>query len=81
MQEVEASFQGRPVLGKHKSFAFFSPLNYVIAQIFGDIPVLLVQVSLFALILYFMTGLLMSASAFFTYWIIVFSVTMVMTAL
>jgi ATP-binding cassette subfamily G (WHITE) protein 2 (SNQ2) len=42
---------------------------------------LIFQVSVFGIILYFMVGLQVSAAAFFTYWIVVFSATMCMTAL
>lgn len=81
MNEVEATFKGRPVLAKQKGFAFFHPFVYVIAQIISDIPIIFVQVTLFALILYFMTGLIVSAGAFFTYFAIVFAVTMCVNAL
>ncbi|PYH97605.1 hypothetical protein BO71DRAFT_466441 [Aspergillus ellipticus CBS 707.79] len=81
MSEVTDSFSGRPVLVKHKSFAYFHPAAFCIAQITADIPVLLFQVSVFSLVVYFMVGLTMTASAFFTYWILVFTATMVMTAL
>ncbi|EAU30228.1 hypothetical protein ATEG_09091 [Aspergillus terreus NIH2624] len=81
MSEVTDSFSGRPVLIKHKSFAFFHPAAFCIAQITADIPVLLFQISIFSLVVYFMVGLTTSASAFFTYWILVFATTMVMTAL
>ncbi|OQD91051.1 hypothetical protein PENANT_c001G09277 [Penicillium antarcticum] len=81
MSEVTESFSGRPVLIKHKSFAYFHPAAFCIAQIAADIPVLLFQISMFGLVVYFMVGLTMSAGAFFTYWIIVFTTTMAMTAL
>lgn len=68
-------------MAKHKGFAFFNPFTYVIAQILSDIPVIFVQVTLFALILYFMTGLLMTAGAFFTYFALVYTNTMAVTAL
>jgi ATP-binding cassette subfamily G (WHITE) protein 2 (SNQ2) len=42
---------------------------------------LIFQVSVFGIILYFMVGLQVSAAAFFTYWIVVFSTAMCMTAL
>lgn len=77
MSEVTDSFEGRPVLVKHKGFAMFHPAAFCIAQITADIPVLLFQVSVFALVVYFMVGLTMSAGAFFTYWILVFATTMV----
>ncbi|KAJ6005108.1 ABC multidrug transporter atrF [Penicillium herquei] len=81
MSEVTDSFSGRPVLVKHKGFAYFHPAAFCIAQITADIPVLLFQVSMFAVIVYFMVGLTMSAGIFFTYWVVVFGATMTMTAL
>lgn len=77
MSEVTDSFNGRPVLIKHKSFAFFHPAAFCIAQIAADIPIILLQTSTFSVVLYFMVGLKMTASAFFTYWIIVIASTMV----
>ncbi|KAL5322875.1 hypothetical protein ACEPPN_010854 [Leptodophora sp. 'Broadleaf-Isolate-01'] len=81
MSEVTESFSGRPVLAKHKSFALYHPAAFCIAQIAADIPVLLCQVSVFTIILYFMVGLKSSAAAFFTFWAIVFATSMAMTAL
>lgn len=77
MSEVTDSFSGRPVLVKHKGFAYFHPAAFCIAQITADIPVLLFQISMFSLVVYFMVGLEMSAGAFFTYWVMVFATTMV----
>lgn len=77
MSEVTDSFSGRPVLLKHKGFAYFHPAAFCIAQIAADIPVLLFQVSVFSIVIYFMVGLTMSAGLFFTYWILVFSTAMV----
>lgn len=81
MSEVTDSFTGRPVLLKHKSFAFYHPAAFCIAQIAADIPVIIFQISTFSLILYFMAGLTMDAGAFFTFWVLVFSITFCMTAL
>ncbi|KAJ5473142.1 CDR ABC transporter [Penicillium sp. IBT 31633x] len=81
MSEVIESFSGRPVLIKHKGFAYFHPAAFCLAQIASDIPVLLFQISMFGVVIYFMVGLTMSAGAFFTYWIVVFTTTMAMTAL
>ena len=81
MSEVTDSFTGRPVLLKHKSFAFYHPAAFCIAQITADVPVILFQISTFSLILYFMAGLTMSAGSFFTFWVLVLSITFCMTAL
>ncbi|PKS10106.1 hypothetical protein jhhlp_001856 [Lomentospora prolificans] len=80
MSEVTDSFHGRPVIMKHKSFALFHPAAYCIAQIAADIPILLLQVSMTSVILYFMVGLRSSAGAFFTFWVLLVSVYMCMTA-
>ncbi|KKY24924.1 putative abc multidrug [Phaeomoniella chlamydospora] len=80
MSEVTDSFSGRPILAKHKAFAFYHPAAFCLGQIAADIPVLLIQITSFALILYWMVGLTATAGAFFTFWIILFSVTMCMTA-
>lgn len=81
MSEVTDSFSGRPVLAKHRGFAFYHPAAFCIGQVAADIPVLLFQVSIFSVVVYFMVGLTLSASAFFTYWIICFSTAIAMTAL
>ena len=77
MSEVTDSFHGRPILAKHKAFAMYHPAAFCIAQITADIPIILFQISTFSVILYFMVGLTSSASAFLTYWALLFAVTMV----
>ncbi|EFQ32652.1 ABC-2 type transporter [Colletotrichum graminicola M1.001] len=81
MSEVTNSFTGRPVLLKHKSFAYYHPAAFCIAQIAADIPVILFQISTFSVVLYFMVGLKTTAGAFFTFWSVVFTTTMCMTAM
>jgi ATP-binding cassette subfamily G (WHITE) protein 2 (SNQ2) len=80
MSEVTDSFSGRPVLAKHKAFALYNPAAFCIAQITADIPVLFVQITVFDLILYWMTGLRPTAAAFFTYWVVTYVTTFAMTA-
>lgn len=77
MSEVTESFYGRPILIKHKSFAFFHPAAFCLAQIAADVPVILFQVSVFSVILYFMVGLTMDAGVFFTFFVIVIATTFV----
>lgn len=80
MGEVTDSFTGRPVLAKHKAFAFYHPAAFCIAQIATDVPVLLFQVSHFSIVVYFMVGFKKDPGAFFTYWILIFATAMCMTA-
>lgn len=79
--EVTDSFFGRPVLAKQKGFALYHPAAFVIAQIITDIPIFLLQVTVFSLILYFLVGLTVSASAFFIFWFTLFTTIMTMTGL
>lgn len=72
MSEVVDSFTGRPVILKHKVFAYIHPAAICIAQVTSDLPIILLQVTIWSLVIYFMAGLTMSASGFFTYWIILF---------
>jgi ABC-type multidrug transport system ATPase subunit len=81
MSEVTNSFAARPVLAKHRGFALYHPAAFCFAQIAADLPLILIQVTLFALPVYWMTGLKATGEAFMTYWITTISVTMCMTAL
>ncbi|KAM3420040.1 hypothetical protein BST61_g3350 [Cercospora zeina] len=80
MSEVTDSFAARPVLAKHRSFAFYHPAAFCFAQIAADIPIIIFQVTVFALPLYFMVGLKETADAFFSYWAILFASAICMTA-
>ncbi|KAG5953521.1 hypothetical protein E4U53_005296 [Claviceps sorghi] len=81
MSEVTESFNGRPILVKHKSFAFFHPAAFCLAQITADVPIILFQVLIFSIILYFMVGLTTDAGIFFTFVAILIATTFCMTAL
>ncbi|KAJ1323300.1 AtrB [Microdochium nivale] len=80
MSQVTESFTGRPVLIKHKHFALFHPAAFCLAQIVSDIPIITSSVSSLTIVLYFMVGLSMSASAFFTFWAVVLATSFAMTA-
>ncbi|KAF7561005.1 hypothetical protein G7046_g3143 [Stylonectria norvegica] len=71
MSEVTASFSGRPILIRHKRFGFYRPTAFCIANAITDIPMVMVQVTCFSLILYFMSAMQTDAGKFFTFWIIV----------
>lgn len=76
MGEVTASFNGRSILAKHKSFAMYRPAAVVLAQVLADFPILIAQVSIFLLPIYFMSNLRQSAGAFFSLWIITYVTTL-----
>lgn len=80
MTEVTESFTARSVLAKHRGFAFLHPAAFCVAQIVADIPMIIFQTTVFTLPLYWMTGLKATAAAFFTYWVVLFALTMCITA-
>lgn len=80
MSEVTNSFSARPVLAKHRGFALYHPAAFCLAQIAADLPLLFVQVTLWSVPAYWMTGLQGTASAFFTFWAIIFASAICMTA-
>lgn len=77
MSEVTESFKGRPILIKHKGFAMHHPAAFCLAQITADFPVLLFQCTIFSVVIYWMVGLKHTAAAFFTFWAILFTTTLV----
>ena len=81
MSEITDSFFGRPVLAKHKDFAFLHPAVFCIAQVVTDIPFQLFSVAIFSLPLYWMVGLKHTAAAFFTYYVNVYAAFMNATAM
>ncbi|KAI9043311.1 uncharacterized protein KD926_003841 [Aspergillus affinis] len=81
MSEVVDSFSGRLMVIKHGDFAFHHPAAFCVGQITADIPISLVQVTIWSLVVYFMVGLQMSVSGFFTYWVVLFASIMSGTAI
>lgn len=71
LAETTASFAGRPILLRHKRFGYYRPTAFCIANAIMDIPIVLIQVTCFSLILYFMGGMQQDAGKFFTFWIVV----------
>jgi len=65
LAELNSTFDGRAILQKHKSFSFFRPSAFAIAQVVADVPQAFIQVLIFSLVTYFMAGLARTASQFF----------------
>ncbi|KAI1780480.1 ABC-2 type transporter-domain-containing protein [Hypoxylon cercidicola] len=76
LAEQTAAFQSKPILLKHKNFSFYRPAAFTLAQTLVDVPLVLIQVLLFDIIIYWMAGLSASASQFFISVLILFLVTM-----
>jgi ATP-binding cassette subfamily G (WHITE) protein 2 (SNQ2) len=81
MAEVTATFFGRPILNRHRDFSFYRPSAFVIAKMITDIPNIILQVSIFSIVYYFLIGLQTDAGKFFTFWVITVISALMLTAL
>lgn len=80
LAELTAAFQSRPILLKHKSFSFYRPAAYAIAQTVIDVPLVFVQVFIFDIVVYFMADLQRTPSQFFISLLLLWIITMTMYA-
>jgi hypothetical protein len=78
LAELTAAFQSKPILLKHKSFSFYRPSAYAIAQTVVDVPLVFIQVVIFNVVVYFMANLQRTASQFFISTLFLFILTMTM---
>ncbi|OJJ30431.1 hypothetical protein ASPWEDRAFT_121427 [Aspergillus wentii DTO 134E9] len=78
MAELTIAFDSRPILLKHKSFSFYRPSAYALAQVVVDVPQVFIQVLIFDLVVYFMANLSRTASQFFINYLFIFILTMTM---
>jgi ATP-binding cassette subfamily G (WHITE) protein 2 (SNQ2) len=80
LAELTSAFESRPILLKHKSFSFYRPAAYAIAQTVVDVPLVLIQVFIFDIVVYFMANLSRTASQFFISLLLLWIITMTMYA-
>ncbi|OAF55666.1 hypothetical protein VC83_07698 [Pseudogymnoascus destructans] len=78
LAELTAAFQSRPIMMKHKAFSFYRPAAYAIAQVVIDLPLVLIQVTIFDLVVYFMSNLQRTPSQFFISLLILWTLTLTM---
>ncbi|KAF5330227.1 hypothetical protein D9611_010600 [Ephemerocybe angulata] len=78
MAEIPALFAQREIVVRHEKAALYHPFVEMLAHTLVDIPIALVITIVFAIILYFMTGLQRSPEQFFTFllFLLVLSLTM-----
>jgi ATP-binding cassette subfamily G (WHITE) protein 2 (PDR) len=81
ISEINSLYAQRPIVEKHKSYAFYHPATEAIAGIVVDIPLKFAQAVCFNLILYFMAGLRREPSQFFIFFLIAYISTFVMAAI
>ena len=81
LSELMKAVSGRVVIDRHREYAFYRPSAVVLARVLADFPLILTQVIPFTIIMYFLTGLEVTASKFFIYFLFVYTTTICITAL
>lgn len=80
LSETTAAFSGRAVLAKHKAFSMYRPSAVALAQTVGDLPIYFVQMVIFTIVIYFMTGLKMTPGHYFEFLLFVYFNQLALTA-
>jgi ATP-binding cassette subfamily G (WHITE) protein 2 (SNQ2) len=81
LSELMKAVTGRAVVARQHEYAMYRPSAVTLARVLVDLPVLLPQVVVFVLIMFFMTGLYVTAGRFFIYMLFVYITTICITAL
>lgn len=81
LSELPKAVAGRTIVARHKQYAFYRPSAVSLARVMTDFPLLLLQVIIFGIIMYFMTGLDVDAGKFFIYLLFIYVTTICITAM
>ncbi len=81
LTELMKAVSGRVVIARHRDYAFYRPSAVSIARVISDFPLILFQVIIFGILMYFMTNLDRDVSKFWIYMLFVYTTTICITAL
>ncbi|KAB8291253.1 hypothetical protein EYC80_009940 [Monilinia laxa] len=81
LSELMKAVGGRPIIARHKDYAFYRPSAVVVARVVQDFPLLLIQVIPFSIVVYFITGLDADAGKYFIYVLFIYLTTICITSL
>ncbi|OQD78445.1 hypothetical protein PENDEC_c001G03921 [Penicillium decumbens] len=81
LTELMPAVSGRGIVARHKDYAFYRPSAVSIARVVVDFPAIFCMVVPFTIVVYFMTGLDVTASKFFIYFLFVYTTTFCITSL
>ncbi|KAK4150582.1 hypothetical protein C8A00DRAFT_46061 [Chaetomidium leptoderma] len=81
LAELMKAVSGRGIVARHKEYAFYRPSAVTLARALVDLPVLVAQVIVFGILLYFMTGLDLHSGKFFTQILFMYTTTFCITAM
>lgn len=69
--ELAGCFLGRPIVNKHRAYTFHRPSALWLGQVMVDLAFAAAQILMFSVIVYFMVGLVRTAGAFLTFYLII----------
>lgn len=81
VSEITTLFNQRPIVEKHKTYAFYYPFAESLADVIAFLPVKLVTAVAFNVILYFLGDLRREPGPFFVYFLFAFTATLTMSAI
>jgi ABC-type multidrug transport system ATPase subunit len=81
LAELMKAVSGRIIVERHKEYAFYRPSAVSLARALVDLPILVAQVVVFGVLLYFMSGLDLHPGKFFISLLFVYTTTFCLTAL
>ncbi|KAJ5674748.1 ABC multidrug transporter atrF [Penicillium maclennaniae] len=81
LTELMPAVSGRGIVARHRDYAFYRPSAVSIARVVVDFPAIFCMVVPFTIIVYFMTGLDVTASKFFIYFLFVYTTTFCITSM
>lgn len=79
LNEINGLYEQRPIVEKHASYAFCTPMAEAIASVIADLPVKFLANVAFNLALYFMANLRQTPAAFFIFFLFNFVATLSMS--
>ncbi|EPQ50781.1 pleiotropic drug resistance ABC transporter [Gloeophyllum trabeum ATCC 11539] len=80
MAEIPALFAQRPIVLRQYKAAMYHPFVEALAMTLVDIPVTVTTLIVFAIIIYFLVGLQLSAAQFFVFFLFIFTMTLTLKA-
>lgn len=81
LAELMKAVSGRAIVARHKEYAFYRPSAVTLARALVDLPVLILQVVIFGILLFFMTGLDLHPGKFFIQLLFMYTTTFCITAM
>jgi ABC-type multidrug transport system permease subunit len=79
--EINTLYAQRPIVTKHKSYAFYHPFTEAVAGVVADLPIKFAVTTVFNVVLYFLAGLRTEPSQFFIFFLFNFMAMLTMSAI